>query len=387
MQTTRIAKLIDQITGRSRLGEPTSSTDQQWQAALRLSRIGAPAIQAVLTLLKHDDPYVRITGHHLLREMGPRAAPAIAAMIENFTHDEMWVRKTAIGGLGYLGPEVVEAVPALIDRIAGDTDAQCRTAAAWVIHHVAVQAAARFPQTVAALAAALDDPERTVRLNAAAALGAMGVAAMPALPALIQALRHKHQHTRIYAGRAIGELGPAAAKSTPFLRQVLKTISDDEQARHVILCTLQKLTGQEERLPPQPPPPVQARPWAGLQRRDFHLACQPIQTQRRTVDQDQLYQAFLDEKVCNAFCFWPDHTWHDVPIPTPDQMKRWNMTAFWYFFTEDIYNPKQQRDWGFRSLDEYNLAVVDHIRRMGQALGAGRCVWSVGHEHMDAGKA
>jgi hypothetical protein len=55
----------------------------------------------------------------------------------------------------------------------------------------------------------------------------------------------------------------------------------------------------------------------------------------------------------------------------------------WYFFTEDIFNPKLERDWGFATVDDYNLDMTQRILETGRVLGRNRALWAVGHEQMD----
>jgi len=354
--------------------------ETQWQASLALAEIGAPAVPALIGALNHPMTGTRVATMNALRDMGAPAAPAAPAISANFHDADPLARRLAIGVLGYICDGVSAVLPALLERMAHDEDFENRGAAAWVIHCVAEEAGAA-PGVVEGLAAALTDDERIVRLNAAAALGAIGTAAAGALPALTRALEHPDQYMRIYAADAIGSIGGGDATA---LTAALATISDDSAARERIRDTVERLTGARPLLPPEPEPPVSAHPWAALGRDDFLLATQPVQTQRRTIDQDRLLQAFLDAEVCNAFCFWPDHTFYNVPLPTPDQMARWRMTELWYFFTEDIFNPRAQRDWGYRTITEYNQAIIERILAGGRRLGRERCIWSVGHEQFDA---
>jgi len=377
-----IDALIEQLIVPAPLNEqqPWLLHEAQWQAALALAEIGAPAVPALIGVLGHPVTSVRVAAMNALRDMGEAAAPAVKAISANLRDSDALVRRLALGSLGYIRAGVTTAVPALLERLRNDEDFENRGAAAWVIHCIAEEACA-VSDVVKGLAAALADEERIVRLNAAAALGEMGEKAADALPALTRALQHPDQYTRIYAADAIGNIGNGDVAA---LTTALATISDDSAARERICNTVERQTGTRPPLPPEPEPPVAAHPWAALARTDFSLACQPVQTQRRTIDQDRLTQAFLDAEVCNAFCFWPDHTFYNVPLPTGDQMARWNMTGLWYFFTEDIFNPRAQRDWGYRTITEYNQATVERILEMGRRLGKERCIWSVGHEQFDA---
>ncbi len=56
----------------------------------------------------------------------------------------------------------------------------------------------------------MKDEDRSVRANAALALGLIGSAAKEAVPALIAALKDKDKEVRFGATSALSELGPAA---------------------------------------------------------------------------------------------------------------------------------------------------------------------------------
>ncbi|MSS70536.1 MAG: HEAT repeat domain-containing protein [Candidatus Latescibacteria bacterium] len=373
----------------------------RWKAAMALGRMGARAVPALVGLLGHKDHRARIATTHALRDMKEEAAGAVPALVANLScksrgdgdpNDRPFeVRLTAIGALSQAGPAALDAVPALVAMLKGveeleEADGyQFRGLAAWVLQGLGPESARRSPEVIPALAGALKDEERRVRLNAAAALGAMGPATAEAVPALLEALRHPDVLTRRYAALAFGALGEAAAPHVPALVEAHDSIALDEFAREQIRRTIHAISGRwPEQSPASAPSPSGPR-WAALERTDFLLAVMPLQVQRRTSDQDELTQAFVDARLANAFCFWPDHnTWYNIPLPTPDQMARWGMVGLWYFFTEDPYNPKLQREWGYSTLTDYNRAVIDRILDMGRQLGRDRCFWSVGHEQMDS---
>jgi HEAT repeat protein len=73
-------------------------------------------------------------------------------------------------------------------------------------------------EAVPVIAALLRTREESTSSAAASALGDMKVAALPALPDLIQTLEtHPQNKTREYAGQAIGEIGPKASSAVPAL--------------------------------------------------------------------------------------------------------------------------------------------------------------------------
>jgi HEAT repeat protein len=65
-----------------------------------------------------------------------------------------------------------------------------------------------------------------VRIHAAKVLGAMGVAAAPAVPTLIELLQAENVHDRKLAALTLGEIGPAAEEAIPSL---LVAVDDEDE--------------------------------------------------------------------------------------------------------------------------------------------------------------
>jgi hypothetical protein len=100
------------------------------------------------------------------------------------------------------------------------TDAKDRFAAAEILANIGPSA---LP-ALEALIVALKDPNRDVRHNAAIALGHLGPKAAPAVPALIEALKDKDFVVlfRAAVAEALGEIGPQAKPAVPALVEALK---------------------------------------------------------------------------------------------------------------------------------------------------------------------
>lgn len=105
--------------------------------------------------------------------------------------------------------------PALVDLLQ-DPDPSFRALAARTFWGMGPRAGS---QAVAPLAAALEDADATVRINAAMALENIGPLAAPAVPALIKALRDPDAKVRPWAARALGSIGPAAEAAVPALQK------------------------------------------------------------------------------------------------------------------------------------------------------------------------
>jgi HEAT repeat protein len=393
----------------------------RWKAALKLGQIGKPAVPALIEALCAPDYRVRIAAANAVRDMKGKAADAVPALAANlsFSGDRelgypprepslyagspsMQVRWSAVAALAAVGREALTAVPALIAMLRGDREHgiagpkpenafaykhwrafELRGAGAWMLQKLAPAAARQDPEVIPALAAALQDPACMVRINAARALRRMGPAASEAVPALLQALEHKDRFTRIAAGLAFTALGREAAQYIPQLVECHNRIELDSLSRKHLRQAMFEISGQRPKVRTEPAPPPPERHWAALDRKDFLFVGQPFADSSLTIDPPRLVEAFIKNRICNALTYWADHTWYNTPPPTADQLALWGMGMVWYFFTEDIFNPMLQRDWGFATLDEYNLWMGEQILETGRTLGKDRAIWAVGHEQFD----
>ena len=115
-------------------------------ASLDIIRLGAPAVPALVELLRDPDPARRALAARTFWGMGAKAGAAAPALAEALGDAEVKVRVGAAMALDNMGPPAAPAV--------------------------------------SALAAALRDRDPEVRQWAARALGSIGPAAEPAVPAL-----------------------------------------------------------------------------------------------------------------------------------------------------------------------------------------------------------
>jgi HEAT repeat protein len=181
-------------------------------AALALSRIGAPAVPRLVACLAAGDENVQIGAMDALGWMGPvaRAAvedlKAIAAKLElsarladygalvkitghaaeglpmllaQLDHPQAAVRQTCIERMGELREKAAEAFAA-IQPCLQDASGAIRAAAALALVRIKTQC----PEAVEALIALLQDPDQNARINAAIALATIGPPAQAALRAL-----------------------------------------------------------------------------------------------------------------------------------------------------------------------------------------------------------
>ncbi|MBI4559816.1 MAG: HEAT repeat domain-containing protein [Candidatus Hydrogenedentes bacterium] len=390
----------------------------RYRASIALSKLGPAADPVLAAALKDLNWETRISAAAAVRD-AKRATPEIgAALAENLRYSadrelgyppqepslyggspSLQVRWTAVAALGHIGTDALAAVPDLVAALQGKYEYgltgpkpgdaygarhwrayEMRGAAAWVLQKLGPAAAEKYPETIPALAQALKDPQRMVRLNAAAALRVMGDATERAIPELLQSLTHEDQYTRIYAALAFAALGKKGAAYVPALSECHNSIHLDNLSRRHIREAIHAIAGSHRDLSDEVVTPT-ANPWPA--RRDFFLIVHPFEDSAVTLDPDKLLEAFLAARLGNVISYWPDHAWYNTPPPTADQLRYWDMGALWYFFTEDIFNPKLQRDWGFATVDDYNRSMAELFLESGRVLGKDRTFWSVGHEQMD----
>jgi TIR domain/HEAT repeats len=148
-------------------------------------------LRRILHALKHDDP---VSAHIYY----------LTGILEHPFRAE-WLH--ALQQLRTYGPDAAEALPILIKILKGDPnvpDVELRSSAA-----AALQAIGRA--AVPALTEALKDQAPYARSHAALALAGIGPAAADAVPALTEALKDQDAVVRYDAALALGGIGPAAA--------------------------------------------------------------------------------------------------------------------------------------------------------------------------------
>jgi len=244
-------------------------------AAHALGKIGpkaAKAVPALIKVLKDKDEGVRINAAYALGMIGPKAAKAVPVLIETLKDKDWRVRWNAAQALGKIGPAAEKAVPALIEALK-DKDRLVRMKVAKALKQIKpginmsqyesidcdsnlnededrrLNALRRRvyadPEDFSALNQYVNILKRMgdyhgsndmlvliwnllyhksddVRRSAATALGNIGPKAEKAVPALIQALKDKHEFVRYYAAIALGKIGRGAEKAVPALIEALK---------------------------------------------------------------------------------------------------------------------------------------------------------------------
>ncbi len=219
----RLAGMVRELGGQAEAGMEIE--DPRWTPAWALARIGAPAVPALVELLRHDGRMVRWLATWALGEMGGSAGSALPSLIEALDDPVPWLRADAARVIGRLAPA----------------------------SNAAVQALTR----------ALDDADQDVRAEAALALGSHGRLAEAALPVLSALEDSAVRPAAVEAAEAIERdlaewrLRPAADNLPALISAAVKARGDTEllpvadaltqlgaQAVPEILATLPDLRGE-----------------------------------------------------------------------------------------------------------------------------------------------
>lgn len=163
-----------------------------------VTREAEPVMPVLIGLV--GDPEVGWRAAHLLGQIGAAAAPAVPVLLElletEATHRPSRTPSMTAVALGKIGVEAPEAVVPGIVRL-------------------------------------LEHARTDVRLNAAAAVQALGPGAAPAMPALVAMLRAGDPEERMTAANALAALGPVAQGAEGALDELARETSGDVLVGHV----------------------------------------------------------------------------------------------------------------------------------------------------------
>jgi len=212
-------------------------------AAAALGGIGADpelSAPALIEALKDKSDYVRKAAAEALGKNKPGASantivPALTAALRDESSD---VRATAADSMAKLGADARSAVAAVTDLLR-DGGTSNRWSAARILAGIGPDAKAAVP----ALLLALKDDDVDVRIESAAALGRIGQNQPEALEVLKRELSYDDDREawrrRARAAGAIGGLGAAAQPAIPALTRVLN--DPDGHVRRVAAFALERI--------------------------------------------------------------------------------------------------------------------------------------------------
>jgi len=184
----------------------------RWKAAEALSKLGSPAVPALIGALRHDDDDVRWKAAVALGEIGD--PQAIEPLILLLCDEDRFVKSHAALALGSIGEPAVN--PLL--RALREGDGNLRWGAAIALGKI------RDPRSIEPLIRALADKYENVRAESASSLATIG---KPALGPLLQFLKFSDGPERLEVVTALGELQDTDAIQP--LIQMLENADEDER--------------------------------------------------------------------------------------------------------------------------------------------------------------
>lgn len=193
--------------------------------AAALQQLGAAAHPALRRALDDNDPDVRMSAAVALRlqMMGRGDEAATIGVLAHVVrkNKDGRVRMAAAEALGYSGllaPASEAAVDALLPALNDPEDDVQGMVAVSLVNLDAWRGQDVVPALIKALKST--EAEGLLPSSAARALGALGPAAEPAIPALTETIRRGQPFIADHAAEALGKIGPAAV---PALRELLSS--------------------------------------------------------------------------------------------------------------------------------------------------------------------
>ena len=213
------ARLADRFVGLLEDAHPAV----RGAAATALVRLGPTAIEALEKAL--DKPALRTLAMELLAAAGSKAKPAVDNLVAALADADPATKGDAAVALAAIGPEASEAVPALGKLLAGDEkEDTLRYAAAYALGRIG-PAAAPVAEALRGLTKSEDELMASVAVWALLKIEPDNKAQVAAaVPVLRKALRGKRDLARLEAAAALGELGGAAVSAVP----ILELVSEDD---------------------------------------------------------------------------------------------------------------------------------------------------------------
>jgi HEAT repeat protein len=254
-------------TGRATEG--LSSTDPRVRraAAKRLGALGAaaaPAVPGLVRALEDGDRFAACQAAMALADIGDTAA--IPGLVEALASDVPEVRLWAAKSLIRFGDP---AVKALMESLSSDSPisslsyADIRGEPVSIRMTIKDTLAAMGGKAVPGLIEALENGDRSVRLNASGVLGRMGGAARDAIPALIKALESDDPNMRMNAAGDLGKIGDLDPALVPALK--VASADKDPKVADAARNALRTIgSASRDKAPPPPRPGERRRPMPGL---------------------------------------------------------------------------------------------------------------------------
>lgn len=196
-------------------GLRAATPDARVKAAKAIGRLGGlaeAALPKLMTATSDPVPAVREAAAQAIGLMGPAAVPHLMRLLQ---HEDKYVRRHAVWGLGKLGPAAKPAVAALCAALK-DPDPRTAGGAAQSLGSLGEDAVAAIPDL-------LETMRGTNIILCRLASKALSQIGWPALVPLIANLRHHDPFVRGEAALALGWMGPMASAAVESLIEVAKT--------------------------------------------------------------------------------------------------------------------------------------------------------------------
>jgi HEAT repeat protein len=192
----------------------------------------ANAVPALIDALKDSDSDVRGIAAWTLGAIGKEAKAALPMLVDSLKHKDATFRAEVAHALATVGQDLKadakDPVVAALKAALQDRDNTVRIFAAQSLWAIERNAATVWPTLLKVLR---EDPDRGVRAKAAFGLGVLGAKAKPAVPALNAALKDPNPLLRLASTSALGKIGQAARVSYPTLDQLAKDEKQPEIKR------------------------------------------------------------------------------------------------------------------------------------------------------------
>ena len=203
-----------------------------------LANLGPDAIPVLVKALGDKQVPRRRLAIYALSAQNPPPAAALGDLQTALQDKEPSVRGLAAKTLGRIGPEAKESIPPL-RKLLKDDRASVRIQAALALFQIEGKA-----DQISVLIAAFGDEDPFIRQTACQALGAMGQAAVEAVPLLILGLKDKEAMVRGASASALGNMGIKANQAEKALRDLFK--DQDKGNRLLAALACWQITGQAQ---------------------------------------------------------------------------------------------------------------------------------------------
>jgi HEAT repeat protein len=191
---------------KSLVNDPDAEVARSATEAIDRIDPGPGAVDALLQALGRDEPEASQKAREALANKKAMLSKAVPALVAALGSTKESVRSFAMEAIGQTGAAGASAIPKLIDSLK-DSSPDMRESAVKALGNIGE----RPSQVIPALVPMLRSSQPTsVRLEAAAALGAFGKRAAGAVSELIQTLSDSDQELRARACTSLAQIGPAA---------------------------------------------------------------------------------------------------------------------------------------------------------------------------------